>query len=222
MITLHGVLLSPYMARLWLQLRHKKKLDAVRWEGIPGNRLGGPEHVAVNPLGRIPYAVLDDGTVLPESHVIAHYFERLYPEPGLIPADPEQAAQVDLICRLLDLYILPEVIMLTRMLGQPNAREQGHMDAAVTAIGHLEHFFTGQTYAVGEQMSLADCALLPFLFFMHMVRRDGGMDLLADAPKLTAYETAQREGETLPMLMDQMQASLVAVRAARKALEQAS
>ena len=219
-MVLHGVLLSPYMARLWLLLRLKGRLDAVHFAGIPGDRLGGADHKAVNPLGRIPYAVLEDGSALPESQVIAQYLERLYPDPPLIPSDPASAAQVDLICRLLDLYVLPEMIMLTRMLGQPDMREQGHMEAARTGLGHLEHFCNPGAYAVGDSPSLADCALWPLLFFVEMVRRAAEVDLLDGLPKLATYRETHREMETVTAMMQEKQASLKAVRAARKALEE--
>ncbi|NNL66850.1 MAG: glutathione S-transferase family protein, partial [Myxococcales bacterium] len=47
-----------------------------------------PEHLARNPLGKLPVLELDDGSFLSESLAIIQYLEELYPEPPMIGRDP--------------------------------------------------------------------------------------------------------------------------------------
>ena len=44
-----------------------------------------PELSSANPLGKVPTLVLDDGTVLYDSRVIAEYLDSLAPSPQLLP-----------------------------------------------------------------------------------------------------------------------------------------
>ncbi len=42
-------------------------------------------YLKVNPIGRVPTLVLDDGRALPESEVICEYLEDAYPSPACGP-----------------------------------------------------------------------------------------------------------------------------------------
>ncbi|MGF1605680.1 MAG: glutathione S-transferase family protein [Rhodothalassiaceae bacterium] len=212
---LYGVPMSPYFTRCWLLLHLKGQAKAVHYPGVPGNALGTPDHLAMTPIGRIPYAELEDGTILTESQVIADYLERVFPTPPLRPADPAAAAQVDLICRLLDLYILPEIVALARSGAAAADSAAEHLERAHTGIGYLEHFFASEDWAVGDQISLADCALLPFLFYTDMIQRATGIDLLDTAPKLAAYRVNVADQDLARLTFSRMQASVEAVRKAR-------
>lgn len=217
---LYGVPLSPYFMRVWLMLHLKGRDQTIDYPGVPGNALGTPEHVALNPVGRIPFAELDDGTVLPESQVIADYLERLYPDPPMRPADPMLAAKVDMICRLLDLYILPELVFLTRMVGRgPSEEERDRIAACDTGLSYLEHFFASEDWAVGDQPSLADCALLPMLFFVGLIQKGAGIDLLEGRPKLSVYRLNMADQDLAQITNTRMQKSLERVRAARAAAQ---
>ena len=59
------------------------------------------------------------------------------------------------------------------------------------ALGDLSHFMDEGKYAVGGTPSLADCALVPVLFFATAVGPAFGMpDVFATAPKVGAYYKA--------------------------------
>ncbi|MBB4211821.1 glutathione S-transferase [Rhodothalassium salexigens DSM 2132] len=214
---LFGAHLSPYFERVWLQLHLKGQTDAVDYPGVPGNALRSPEHLAHNPIGRIPYLELAEGEFLPEAQVIVEHFERLFPEPALRPADPPHAARVDLICRVLDLYVLPDMILVARLASQPDPDRAALGDklrSIQSGIGYLEHFFAAQDWAVGDEPTLADCALIPFLFFAGLIQKSGGMDILADAPKLGAYRALIADSDLARTGFDNMARSLDQVRAA--------
>ena len=217
---LYGVHLSPYFERTWLQLYLKGRTDAVDYPGVPGHGLGSPEHLAHNPIGRIPYLELEPGDFLPEAQVIADHFERVFPDKPLRPSDPPHAARMDLICRVLDLYILPEMILFGREANQANPdREQlaERADTIQRGIRYLEHFFAAQDWAVGDEPTLADCALIPFLFLVNLFGQTAKLDFLADTPKLGAYRALISDSELARTAFGNMQRSLEDIRAIRKA-----
>lgn len=80
---------SPY-ARKALVAAHEmglnESLTVVHHETSPTRR--NDEVFALNPLGKVPVLICDDGTVLFDSNVICEYLDRLHPGPPLIPTEP--------------------------------------------------------------------------------------------------------------------------------------
>ena len=79
---------SPY-ARKVLVAAHESgladRLEVIHHETSPTRR--NEAVYALNPLGKVPVLVLDDGTVLFDSNVICAYLDDLHDGPKLIPAD---------------------------------------------------------------------------------------------------------------------------------------
>ncbi len=80
---------SPY-ARKVLVAAHEigiaDRMDVTHHETSP--TLRNDDVYALNPLGKVPVLVLDDGTVLFDSNVICEYLDGLHDGPKLIPAEP--------------------------------------------------------------------------------------------------------------------------------------
>lgn len=80
---------SPY-ARKVLVAAHEiglgERLEVVHYETSPVHR--NQEIFTLNPLGKVPVLVADDGTVLFDSDVICEYLDGLLDSPRLIPAEP--------------------------------------------------------------------------------------------------------------------------------------
>ena len=84
---------------------------------------------------------------------------------------------------------------LTVLFGNidPSVRDHDKVVAAFTdlktALGWLDHYLDGSAHAVGGQMSLADCALVPILFFVRRIPQMFGKSIcLLDAhEKTTEY-----------------------------------
>ena len=78
---------SPY-ARKVLVAAHETgladRLEVIHHETSPTRR--NETVYAVNPLGKVPVLLLDDGTVLFDSNVICEYLDGLHHGPKLIPA----------------------------------------------------------------------------------------------------------------------------------------
>jgi glutathione S-transferase len=56
---------------------------------IRGGENQRPPFIEINPKGKVPTLQRDDGSVVTEYPVIAHYLAKANPEAGLLPTDPE-------------------------------------------------------------------------------------------------------------------------------------
>jgi glutathione S-transferase len=81
---------SPY-ARKVLVAAHEmglqESLTVVHYETSPTRR--NEDVFALNPLGKVPVLICDNGTVLFDSNVICEYLDGLHAGPPLIPSQPE-------------------------------------------------------------------------------------------------------------------------------------
>src|SRR5690606_25377595 len=98
---------SPFPTRVRLLL-YAKGIDAeiIQPPGFHDSSESKGEYLRLNPIGRVPTLVLDDGRALPESEVICEYLEDTYPEPPLRPADPWDRARMRLLSRICDFYVV--------------------------------------------------------------------------------------------------------------------
>ena len=113
MIKLYSADLSPYSARVRMQIYAKRIADiAVE---LP-EHWGMPKFRERFPIGRVP--VLDiDGDTIAESEVIAEYLEEIYPEPSLLGTTPRENAHIRMLARLGDIYLINNVFALARQTG---------------------------------------------------------------------------------------------------------
>ena len=133
----------------------------------------------LSPLGRFP--VLVDAArdrVVPESTVIIEYLARHYPGgAALIPADMDRARVVRAIDRFFDLHVMTPMQQIVFDRLKPEARKDPHSVAAARAA--LETAYSlmeragGQTWAVGEAFTMADCAAAPSLAYADRVHPIG-------------------------------------------------
>ena len=92
--------LSPYSARVRIALHHK----GLGFEIIEPDMGWSKDaaFLAVNPMGRIPVLVLDDGTKLVESSVIVGWLDDAHPSPPLLPEGAASRARVRLVTQLAE------------------------------------------------------------------------------------------------------------------------
>lgn len=189
---LYGGRLSPYFERVILQLEFKGRRDAVETPGVPGG-MGSEAFHKISPIGKIPCLELDNGKVFPESQVICHYFEATFPEPSLIPTEPARRAQTELLCRLADLYVgaaLPPLFRLSSARQTKGADAEAAVAGMTRALGQLEHFLQPGERAVGDDWSLADCALIPMMFYVQLMGGLFGYQAFDGRPKLESWNGA--------------------------------
>jgi glutathione S-transferase len=192
---LYQTYLSPFPTRVRLLL-YAKGLDVeiVEPPGIHDSSQSKGDYLSKNPLGRVPALELDDGRVLPESEVICEYLEDAFPEPSLRPKDPWARAQVRLISRLCDVYLVMAMVPLFTASGQ--RRKDWNMQRIESALGevrkaldYLEHYLGTEGYAVGASLTQADGALIPqlILAFEWAPALFEKQNPVSELPKLSSY-----------------------------------
>ncbi|HEY2677970.1 MAG TPA: glutathione S-transferase family protein [Steroidobacteraceae bacterium] len=186
---------SPFPTRVRLAL-YAKGIDFEIIEPPSLGESSGPKGVFVvgNPMGRVPVLVLDDGRTLPESEVICEYLEEVFPSPPLLPADPWQRAQVRLLTRLSDIYLVMAMVPLFNMIGKPESDEnrpivQTAVRSIVEALSFLDFYIGADGYAVGRTLTVADGALAPMLILSDewVPRRFGCVSPLSGFTRLLNY-----------------------------------
>jgi glutathione S-transferase len=215
-LKLYSAGLSPFAARARLAI-YAKGLN-VEILSPPAAGTKSPEYLAVNPMGKVPAFVTDDGTVIPESDTIVEYLDDAFPTPPLRPASAEDKAKARLLARIGELYLMPAGGGLFNQVN-PATRDQAVVDAAFEkvdeALTHLNVFMGAGPYAVGETLTTADCSLAPAMFFMGVFGQVFGRpDLLAKHGKVAAYAAHLRTNPHVQKLYGEMQTDLQARMAA--------
>ena len=163
-LTLYGDPASPYVTRVIIQARLKG--IPLQCPPVPGGNPRSAEFHALNPIGKVPALVHADGTLLPESGVIAEYLEERYPRPALLPAAPWPRAVSRLVARMPDLYVSPCFRPLLPHL-DPRQRDPAAVapqaETLTRAFRALAHFMLPGTFCAGDSPSLGDCALGPYV-----------------------------------------------------------
>jgi glutathione S-transferase len=202
MMKLYSADLSPYSARVRMQI-YAKGISDISLE-LPED-WGMPKFRERFPIGRVP--VLDmDGDMIPESEVIAEYLEDIYPQPSLLGATPRETAHIRVLARLADVYITNNTFMLSRLTGALSRRTPAAArDDAVTEqlagevarnLKAIDKFIGKDGFSCCGRMTLADCALVPALFFVENVLPAAGVDRpIAANAKVAAYWAAIQKNE---------------------------
>lgn len=203
MMKLYTADLSPYSARVRMQI-YAKCITNIVFE-LPPEDWGMPKFRERFPIGRVP--ILDiDGDMLPESEVIAEYLEEIYPEPSLLGPTPRETAHIRMLARLGDIYIINNIFMLARQTGALGRRTPtlARNDAfseqlageVVRNLKALDKFIVGDGFACCGRITLADCALVPGLFFVENVMPAVGIGSPISAlANVAAYWTAVQKNE---------------------------
>jgi glutathione S-transferase len=201
---LYQTFTSPFPTRVRMMLYAKGiAVELIEPPGFHSSAESKGDYFKINPIGRVPTLVLDDGRCLPESEVICEYLEDAYPEPSLRPADPWALSQVRLISRLCDIYLVMAMTPLFRASGRSRKTwDDAQIDAAFaeveTSLSYIEAYLGTSGYAVGESLTQADGALTPQLILAYewAPKRFGRPSPLGKHPKLAAYWQAIQKDPT--------------------------
>lgn len=160
---LHTTDLSPYGQRVCLALALKGLTDETKFVDTFGGTAALRD---LAPMAQIPILEGAHGQ-LPESQVIVDFLEDRHPEPPLVSSSVEIRSRQALITRLVDLYVAPHTIaLITAMRGKMSTEA---VDDAMTrharGIGFVDYYLNGTGFAVGADLSIADLAYGPFLFY---------------------------------------------------------
>jgi glutathione S-transferase len=215
MMKLYSADLSPYSARVRMQIYAKGITDIV-FE-LP-EHWGMPIFRERFPIGRIP--VLDiDGDMMPESAVIAEYLEAIHPDPSLMGITARETAHIRMLARLGDIYIINNMFMLARQTGALSrrtptaARDDGVSEQlageVVRNLKALDTFIGKDGFACCGRITLADCALVPGLFFVDNVMPAAGVDTPIPAiANVAAYWAAIQKNQHAARVLIELQHGL--------------
>lgn len=170
--------IAPNPTRVRLYLAEKAAAGATlelteQLVDLRGGEQRKPEHLARNPLGKLPVLELADGSFLTESLAIVEYLEELHPEPPMIGTTPLERAQVRAIERTADIGVL---LGVGRLLHNTHAVLPGRVpnpEVAAAARRDLEKparyldslLADGRPFLAGPRVTIADCTLFAALEF---------------------------------------------------------
>jgi glutathione S-transferase len=179
------------MLKLWGRV-NSINVQKVRWAigelGLPCERHdAGLEHGVVNepwyremnPNGRVP-TIQDDGLTLWESNAIVRYLSCRYGSGSLWPADLKTRADADRWMDWTSSTLHPLVTpvfwgLIRTPPGQRNMKEIGESARKVNeTLAIVERALTGRPYIAGEQLTMGDIPLGPFVnrWYRMPVERD--------------------------------------------------
>lgn len=208
--------ISPYAARVRASFL-AKQLD-VRIIDSPD--VGSAEFAKHNPLRRVPVLVLDDGTSLPESDTIVEYLEDAYPQRPLRPADAVARARVRLIARTAELYVFPALLPIFPARASGDTKKIDELfDKVDATLQQLESFMDERSsswHAWGRQLTMADCALAPFLFYVQSIGMSCGKTPLAKHAHLQKFWDGAQAEPTLSTVIGQIARAMAARQGAKQ------
>jgi glutathione S-transferase len=125
-------------------------------------------------IGKFPL-LLDDGKAVVESTIIIEHLSRHYPgDVALLPQDADYRAEVRLLDRIFDTYVMtPVQAIVDNALCDVAQRHEPNVTRACAALDKayawLEQRLAGRRWAAGDDFTLADCAAAPALFYADWV-----------------------------------------------------
>jgi glutathione S-transferase len=177
MLTLYGDLDSGNVYKVRLILAHRgiayRRVDTTQGRGEPQSA----EFRAINPIGKIPTLVFDDGRMLSESGAILYYFAR---DTALFPGDIWDQANV-LRWMFFEQYSHEPYIAVNRhLLKHPGVAGAAKRVAAnhprgLQALAVMEQHLAANEWLAAGRCTIADIALYAYT---HSAA-EGGFDLVS-------------------------------------------
>jgi glutathione S-transferase len=159
MIKLYHVPLSFNSRRVWITLL-EKGLDFELIEmQLSGDQMT-PEFIKLNPFHHIPVLVDGDFRVI-ESFAILDYLEAKYPNPSLLPKDPQSLA----IVKMVQMVIVNEFVGLGMQPLMRKSMQLGELtdeqltkatNQTATVLTFLEELLGENSFFGGENLTLGD------------------------------------------------------------------
>lgn len=172
--------LSPASRKVRLTLGEKKLEFDLAVEKTWERR---PEFLALNPTGKVPVMVEDDGAVFADSQSICEYLDESVAEPPLIGRQPAVRAEVRRLVAWFDEKFRLEVTdnlvgekVLKRFLGLGEPSVEAIRAGIANVHNHLEYvswLADSRNWLAGDDLSLADLAAAAHL---------SCLDYLGDVP----------------------------------------
>ena len=158
---LFGTLSSPYVRKVRIVLAEKKLDYQFLLEDLasPDSKLQ-----EVNPLGKVPCLIMDDGTPIYDSSVIVEYLDTLSPVAKLIPPSGRERAEVRRWEALADGVMDAAVLVRLEQTRRPAKQQspewiQHQMGKVGVGLQTMSKELGAKPFCNGNQYSLADIAV---------------------------------------------------------------
>jgi glutathione S-transferase len=175
---LYGSSLSPFVRKVLAYAAEKGiELDLQPTGSAPGHP--SDEFLEASPLRKMP-ALRDGSFMLADSSAIIQYLEAKFPEPPLIPQDPEMRGKAiwfeefaDTVLASCGAKMFYNRVVLPRFFGKPGNEEEANnaeCGELPPLLDYLERTVPEPgKFLVGGQITLADIAVAsPFANFAHL------------------------------------------------------
>lgn len=155
--------LSPFGARVRIAVAFKKlKIDFVP----PPPERRSPERFAISPLAKFPVLVDSDRRVVESMAILEYLEDRFDSAPALRPQDMLQRAIGRSIVSAFDGAVFPALTPIFPQLLTPNpdaAIVEAALKVAMQSWREITGLFGEAGLANGDTLTLADCAMVPFV-----------------------------------------------------------
>lgn len=157
---------------------------------IAASKTRTPEYLAINPKGRVPVLVTDEGEVLTELPAICWYLAQQSSQPVLFPRDPLAAARLLEWCNWLSGTVhamtfgqiwRPQRFVTDEKLF-PAVQAKGRADV-LDHYAMIEKRMGGRDWAAGHAYTYADAYLTVFFRWGNRI----GLDMRTDYPDWSAH-----------------------------------
>lgn len=209
---LYGSSLSPFVRKAIVFAAEKGIALEVRPTAMADQN---PEFRAASPFGKMP-ALVDGDYRLCDSSAICHYLDAKFPEPRLIPGDPQARGRAVWFDEFADtiLFGCGQKIFFNRIVAPRFLKRPGDEAVAQTAMCEelppiLDYLETvapqSDGFLVADRLTLADIAVAsPFANFAHLgIAIDAGR-----APRLRAWVEAMLARPSFAALVEREAAFL--------------
>ena len=156
-----GSLTSPYVRKTRIVLVEKK----IEYEFVLEDvRSPSPTFHELNPLGKIPCLVMEDGKAIYDSSVIVDYLDTMTPVGKLLPATARERAEVKCYEALADGILDAAVLAyLEKHRRKPEEQSKDWMDfqnqKALTGLKALSAHLGNKSFFFDNRYTLADIAV---------------------------------------------------------------
>lgn len=181
----HGKL-SPFVRKVMVVAHEKNLVGALEIVAAPLTPTEpNAQLMRVNPLGKLPALVLDDGTALFDSPVISEYLDTLADAPKLFPADGKERWRSLRLNALADGLLDAAMALRMENTRPPEQQWDKWVGAQSLKVSNALDALSGDVFAPSKSaLTIGEitvgCALGWLDFRMPQLEWRGGRDALAD------------------------------------------
>jgi glutathione S-transferase len=156
-----GSVTSPYVRKVRVVMAEKKLDYSFELDNVWGSETRIQQS---NPLGKVPCLVMEDGSAMYDSRVIAEYLDTLTPVCKLLPPNGRDRADVKVWEALADGVLDAAVLVrLERTLRPPEQQSEAWIERQLGKVRGGLHVMSSdlgdQAFCMGNHYTLADVAV---------------------------------------------------------------